>query len=197
VIINPLIMRNFFFVKAVAKESDELLAEVTQYMEDALLWKAELVRMIKERSRGLEELKTIFREWDVNGDGEISRKELRLALKAMSITVTDQTFAKLLRAIDPDCSGSIDYDEFVHLIYPKARKQRLSGTPAEHHQHHHLHIFGDVNPLHAVKKATTNLHFSKSRSFLHKRRKSGTGKSAESHSESALVVANSGVHVSV
>ena len=31
-------------LQAVAKESDDLVAEVTQYMEDALLWKAELVR---------------------------------------------------------------------------------------------------------------------------------------------------------
>jgi hypothetical protein len=91
-------------------------------MEDTLYWKAQLVAMIKQRRVGRFGLKKIFQEWDTNGDGVISRKELRSALQKMSIVVTDHMFAKLFRSIDPDSSGTIDYVEFVKVIYPDGKE---------------------------------------------------------------------------
>eukprot|EP01043_Picozoa_sp_COSAG02_P034715 COSAG02_NODE_2443_length_8852_cov_63.348795_7_plen_903_part_00 len=69
------------------------------------------------RKRVLESLKGgslrhAFREMDTDGNGVLSRRELREALWKLDIDMDDDAFDEMVAAIDTDHSGEIDFAEF-------------------------------------------------------------------------------------
>ena len=61
-------------------------------------------------------MKSSFRKYDTDGDGHISRAELRNVMSKFSEAEVDAVFA----LGDMDQSGGIDYQEFIALIIPHA-----------------------------------------------------------------------------
>ncbi|NXB35764.1 CABP4 protein, partial [Eulacestoma nigropectus] len=66
---------------------------------------------------GVRELKIAFREFDVNGDGEISTAEMREAIAALlGEQLKAQEVDEILQDVDLNGDGHVDFDEFVMML---------------------------------------------------------------------------------
>ncbi|XP_047313455.1 probable calcium-binding protein CML25 [Impatiens glandulifera] len=67
------------------------------------------------RAQMEEELKQVFKKFDVNGDGKISSSELGSMLGNLGHPATDEELNKMIRDMDKDGDGFIDLAEFIEL----------------------------------------------------------------------------------
>ncbi|XP_051777211.1 calcium-binding protein 1a isoform X2 [Erpetoichthys calabaricus] len=66
---------------------------------------------------GVKELRDAFREFDTNGDGEISTAELREAMKKLlGQQVGHRDLEEILRDVDLNGDGHVDFEEFVRMM---------------------------------------------------------------------------------
>ncbi|XP_035291358.1 calcium-binding protein 1a isoform X2 [Anguilla rostrata] len=66
---------------------------------------------------GVKELKDAFKEFDTNGDGQISTAELREAMKKLlGQQVGHRDLEDILRDIDLNGDGHVDFEEFVRMM---------------------------------------------------------------------------------
>ena len=61
---------------------------------------------------------------DTNMDGELSRKELRIALYSYGIYLSRVESKKVEWAADADGSGTIDFDEYLDFIGPSGSRYK-------------------------------------------------------------------------
>ena len=70
-----------------------------------------------------------FREWDVNGDGHISRDEFATALTMLGLNVARETYNEVFNEFDRDGSGDITLREFKSALkkvnQPKEEAKKL------------------------------------------------------------------------
>ena len=71
---------------------------------------------LQKSFKSINDIKATFRKWDSDGDGHISRLELRQVMSSFSESEVDTVFA----LGDMDKSGGIDYQEFISLLVPGA-----------------------------------------------------------------------------
>merc|ERR1711923_20674 len=71
---------------------------------------------LQKTYKNINDIKTAFRKWDSDGDGHITRLELRQVMSSFSEAEVDTVFA----LGDMDKSGGIDYQEFISLLVPGA-----------------------------------------------------------------------------
>jgi calcium-dependent protein kinase len=71
--------------------------------------------------KDLRALRVIFATLDSNGDGRVSREELKASLKRAGLQYSDSDVDAIMDSIDTDSSGMIDWTEFlaVALDHPK------------------------------------------------------------------------------
>jgi Ca2+-binding EF-hand superfamily protein len=62
------------------------------------------------------ELKDAFTMFDKNGDGMISLEEFRQVLRALGQEPTDDELQMMMKSVDTDQSGSVDFDEFLCMM---------------------------------------------------------------------------------
>mmetsp|Transcript_28625 Transcript_28625/g.61381 ORF Transcript_28625/g.61381 Transcript_28625/m.61381 type:complete len:113 (-) Transcript_28625:186-524(-) len=90
-------------------------------------------KWIKKRGEDwLKEAKQSFYLMDTNRDGELSRKELRIAMYSYGMNLSKIESEAVKQIVDTDESGSIDFDEYLEFIGPtgsryKAVKNTLLG----------------------------------------------------------------------
>ncbi|XP_030339561.1 calcium-binding protein 2-like isoform X1 [Strigops habroptila] len=66
---------------------------------------------------GVRELKIAFREFDMNGDGEISSTEMRAAIAALlGEQLKAHEVDEILQDVDLNGDGRVDFDEFVMML---------------------------------------------------------------------------------
>ncbi|KAM4621148.1 calcium-binding protein 2 isoform 1-T1 [Polymixia lowei] len=66
---------------------------------------------------GVKELRDAFKEFDSNGDGQISITELREAMKKlMGEQLTNREIDEILRDVDLNGDGLVDFEEFVRMM---------------------------------------------------------------------------------
>lgn len=66
---------------------------------------------------GVKELRDAFKEFDSNGDGQISVMELREAMrKLMGEQLTNREIDEILRDVDLNGDGLVDFEEFVRMM---------------------------------------------------------------------------------
>eukprot|EP00091_Calanus_sinicus_P011141 TRINITY_DN2533_c1_g1_i3.p1 TRINITY_DN2533_c1_g1~~TRINITY_DN2533_c1_g1_i3.p1 ORF type:complete len:149 (-),score=61.23 TRINITY_DN2533_c1_g1_i3:31-477(-) len=70
----------------------------------------------------LAEFKQAFDEFDEDGSGEISTKELLGVMRAMGQNPTEEELNTLVMEIDVDGNGIIDFEEFVAMMKMKAHE---------------------------------------------------------------------------
>jgi len=61
----------------------------------------------------------LFREWDTNGDGEVSRKEFHEAMSWLGLEVPKAEIDKLFNQWDAGGEGSLDYKELSKILKAK------------------------------------------------------------------------------
>ena len=61
----------------------------------------------------MENLRHTFKLIDINGDGVISRHEIKELLLLLGDHVTEEGIDELMRLSDPNCDGYVDFEEFV------------------------------------------------------------------------------------
>uniref|UniRef100_A0A8R1XVH7 EF-hand domain-containing protein n=1 Tax=Onchocerca volvulus TaxID=6282 RepID=A0A8R1XVH7_ONCVO len=64
-----------------------------------------------------EDLRGIFKEFDLNGDGYIQKDELNAVMVKMGQCPTDDELNAMFSAADTDQDGNIDFDEFLSIAY--------------------------------------------------------------------------------
>lgn len=60
-------------------------------------------------------MRNVFREFDVNGDGTISREELGKALEKSELSGPEVD--RILKLADADGSNTISYEEFIEKVF--------------------------------------------------------------------------------
>uniref|UniRef100_A0A7N0VM59 EF-hand domain-containing protein n=1 Tax=Kalanchoe fedtschenkoi TaxID=63787 RepID=A0A7N0VM59_KALFE len=63
----------------------------------------------------IEELRQVFKKFDVNGDGKISSSELGAMITSLGQTATDEEIQKMLLESDKDGDGFISLEEFIEI----------------------------------------------------------------------------------
>ncbi|VDM97382.1 unnamed protein product [Thelazia callipaeda] len=71
-----------------------------------------------------EDLRGIFQEFDLNGDGYIQKDELNAAMIRMGQCPTEEELNAMFNAADTDKDGNIDFNEFLSIAV--ANPQSLS-----------------------------------------------------------------------
>ena len=65
----------------------------------------------------IETFKRQFSQIDVDSSGDISDTEIKMLFDAMNIKVTEKKFKRLIKSIDLNGNGSIEFDEFCFMMY--------------------------------------------------------------------------------
>ena len=66
-----------------------------------------------------------FNKFDADGSGTIDRQELRAVLEAMGQTPTEEELFQMIAECDKDCSGDIDFHEFLDMIERQSQKSEM------------------------------------------------------------------------
>ena len=78
----------------------------------------------KEGLKGLtdqqiEDFKLAFSLFDKDGDGTCDTDELSTVMRALGQNMTDTELLDMIREVDEDDSGSIDFEEFLQMMAKK------------------------------------------------------------------------------
>jgi Ca2+-binding EF-hand superfamily protein len=63
----------------------------------------------------------LFREWDDDGNGNVSKREFRLALPMLGLQISKVDADALFDSIDKDGSGTVEYAELAKQLKPKVK----------------------------------------------------------------------------
>lgn len=69
----------------------------------------------------LNELNHIYGKIDINSDSKITKGELFKAYKDAEIPISQEEIEKIIKTIDFDMNGIIDYEEFIRMSIPKEK----------------------------------------------------------------------------
>lgn len=72
-------------------------------------------------------LRPIFDQFDVDSSGSISAEELRAVCTALKVSLSEEELQAVMADADPDCSGAIEYEEFVTAL---AKQMKAGGQLA-------------------------------------------------------------------
>jgi Ca2+-binding EF-hand superfamily protein len=116
--VTPLIVKRYAMVMSLGKPDARAMSNTIEYMDNndqALHQVAELIVANKDENETIDD---IFQDWDANGDGELTAKELQDAMHDSNMHMQAERFKAMWRRIDIDSSGAISKDEFKRAISP-------------------------------------------------------------------------------
>ena len=65
----------------------------------------------------MEEMKMAFRAFDTDGDGKVSKEELKICLMNFGQRLSDREIELLVKRHDSDKNGFLEFEEFVDLLF--------------------------------------------------------------------------------
>ena len=66
-----------------------------------------------------EELMEVFRSMDKNGNGTLTKEELKTVLRALGEKIDDPEIDSMMRILDPDNKGHLTEDDFIRIMLAK------------------------------------------------------------------------------
>ncbi len=69
-----------------------------------------------------EEFKEVFSLFDKDGDGTISTSELGTVMRTLGQNPTEEEIDQMIKEVDMDGNGEIDFDEFCSLMLKKMKE---------------------------------------------------------------------------
>ena len=94
--------------------ASEAFDNMKQFMEAVNFKKAALIYMAsKMPEKNIEELRKLFIQIDLNGDGKITYDEFHTSLNHYGLHITEDEIALLINQMDTNGNGYIDYTEFI------------------------------------------------------------------------------------
>jgi hypothetical protein len=96
-------------------------------------------------------VKAAFNEFDEDGSGAIDQFELKQALRALGLPMSNEEIAKMMDVIDMNGDGEVDLEEFDAMVKASAREQARTSKKVEDAQvlaHH----WGMAGPSHLKKE---------------------------------------------
>mmetsp|Transcript_79867 Transcript_79867/g.171163 ORF Transcript_79867/g.171163 Transcript_79867/m.171163 type:complete len:495 (-) Transcript_79867:68-1552(-) len=75
--------------------------------------------IMESREGDDESIKEIFRQWDTDGSGKISKEEMSDVLRALNPNFTEQDIEMMFAAADKNQDGEIDFEEFIDWLSAK------------------------------------------------------------------------------
>lgn len=97
-------------------------------------------------SSQMNELKHAFDEIDSNNSGYLSRKELRQAFRNLDIRVSDDEIDVVMRQMDSDSNGKVDFDEFASVMGKTYYRKRTRDEIVEAFRKFDLNNSGSISP---------------------------------------------------
>ncbi|TFK60937.1 calmodulin [Pluteus cervinus] len=65
------------------------------------------------------EIREAFKAFDKDGDGKITKSELKLMMASLGETITDLELDEMIKEADVDGNGAIEVEEFVKIMSSK------------------------------------------------------------------------------
>lgn len=110
----PRVLSHLGYTKLDQEVIDSIGAEVCVYSALDLM---ELCSFVERFAKyEVNEMRKMFKRFDEDGSGEISTDELRKFMSALGFTPLRSSIAEALAAVDEDGSGSLNFEETVHLL---------------------------------------------------------------------------------
>jgi len=75
-----------------------------------------------ETGDNMEQVKAMFERWDADGNGTISKDELKQVFRALSSDMSDNDIETMLLAADQNADGVVDYKEFIDWLSGKTSR---------------------------------------------------------------------------
>ncbi|XP_035229601.1 calcium-binding protein E63-1-like [Stegodyphus dumicola] len=98
-------------IKQASERDDGLVSE-----EEFLSWMASQEEIGGHDDDLMEDLLAAFRVFDKDGNGYITRDELKMAMDLIGESVTEVQLDNMLKVTDIDNDGRINYEEFVKIL---------------------------------------------------------------------------------
>ena len=101
----------------------KLLAEKMLSEQAAARWKPDLKNLKSEYEIARQEAVRLFKAIDADGNGFVTKKEMKAAMIDRGAEIDDSEIAEMLNAGEVDGDGVINYDEYVTMVL-QAKKQQ-------------------------------------------------------------------------
>jgi Ca2+-binding EF-hand superfamily protein len=75
------------------------------------------VEMSELSKTQLSEIKMVFKSFDKDGDGSVDSNELKAALQRLGLNTTDKNIQSMIKEVDINKNGKLEFDEFVQVNY--------------------------------------------------------------------------------
>ncbi|CAF2123835.1 calmodulin-like protein 5 [Brassica rapa] len=87
------------------------------------------------------ELKRVFQTFDKNGDGRITKQELKDSLENLGIYIPDKDLTQMIHNIDTNHDGCVDIDEFESLYRSIVNEHHNDGETKEEDMKEAFNVF--------------------------------------------------------
>jgi calmodulin len=104
-------------ITATQAEVDRLIASVDLNGDKEIQFE-EFVQLMEKHTRLLvpeEEVKAAYKLFDKDGDGVITKEELREGMRQLGIEISDADADAMLKEADLNDDGHVSYEEFVRI----------------------------------------------------------------------------------
>eukprot|EP01108_Squamamoeba_japonica_P005793 TRINITY_DN4689_c0_g1_i2.p1 TRINITY_DN4689_c0_g1~~TRINITY_DN4689_c0_g1_i2.p1 ORF type:complete len:143 (+),score=43.28 TRINITY_DN4689_c0_g1_i2:60-488(+) len=84
--------------------------------KDGSITEDEFVDMMVKKATSTDATANAFKSFDENGDGFISVEELKNAMKKMGQDMTQEQLEAMIKSVDKDNDGKVNYTEFAKMM---------------------------------------------------------------------------------